>query len=148
MMFTNYNYGINPTTGYSSLSNVGEWTNHIENKKDPILSASFKVAKDAPEGDHKLFINLTYKSLKNDKWYTDKQTINIDVDHWYEDERLKYLIVVPIISVLVTIWNGIIIPSYGFLNGLGVPILIEFAKISLIAIVVTIVFNFLFEHYN
>jgi len=148
MIFTNFNYRTNAVTGYTTLSNVGEWVHHCEDKIDPILSFSFKIAEDAPEGDHRLFLNLTYKSLESHKWYTDKQAIDIHIAHWYEDERLKYLIIAPIIPAVVITWNEIIIPLYGFIKGLGAPIIVEFAKISLVAIIATMFFCYFFERYD
>jgi hypothetical protein len=145
MVFTNFNYRINPVTGYTSLSNVGEWYNSDKDKRDPILSFSFKIAKNAPKGDHKVFLNLTYKSQKIDQWYTDKQEINIHIDHWYEDERLKYLVIAPIIPAIVVAWSGIINPLYGYLNSIGVPLIVEFAEISFIAMITTVLLDFLFE---
>jgi hypothetical protein len=112
LIFTNYQYQTNPVTGYASLANVGEYYNNIDGKRDPILSFSFKISKDAPEGDHKVFLNLTYKSSKSEKWYTDKQVIDLHINHWYEDKRLKWLIIVPIIPALVVTINDIIIPLY------------------------------------
>jgi hypothetical protein len=148
MIFTNFNHITNEVTGYTTLSNVGEWSHHPGGRNDPILSFSFKIAKDAPEGDHTFFINLTYKSLHSGIWYTDKQTINLHIDHWYEDSRLKYLIIAPIIPALVMTWIYFINPLYHFLNGLDAPILLEFAKLAFFSILLTAFFYWFFERYD
>jgi len=102
MIFTNYRYKRNPVTGYNTLSNVGEWSHHNGAKRDPIFSFSFKIAKDALEGDHTIFLNLTYKSLKSDKWYTDKQAINIHVERWYEREEIRILAIFAAIATIIS----------------------------------------------
>jgi hypothetical protein len=49
---------------------------------------------------------------------------------------------------VVITWNEIIIPLYGFIKGLGAPIIVEFAKISLVAIIATMFFCYFFERYD
>lgn len=148
MIFANFQHMTNPVTGYTTLSNVGEWSHRDGEKRDALLSFSFRIARDAPEGDHAVFLNLTYKGQESNNWYTDKQAINIHVDHWYEDDRLKYLLIAPIIPAVVVTWKEIIIPLYSFLNGLGAPILVELAKISFFAMLVTVFLYLFFERYD
>lgn len=107
ILFTNYDYKPIPDTGYNSLCNVGEMK--CGSQKEPILSFSFQVAKDAPEGSHKIFLNLSYKGLNSNIWYIDKQVIDIHIRHWYEKTHLQYIIVgsliITAISALIMIYN-------------------------------------------
>jgi hypothetical protein len=147
--FTNFNWRINPITGYTTLSNVGEWYNIVGDKREPTLSVSFKIAEKAPKGDHRIFLNMTYKSQFSQTWYTNKQAIDIHVCHWYEDQKLKYLIIVPIIPALFLIWNQVIIPLFAFLDSWGIPAnIVEFAKILIIVLIITVILSVFFEHYD
>ena len=92
---------------------------------------------------------MTYKSLISQTWHTNKQVIDIHVSHWYEDKKLKYLIIVPIIPAIFLIWNQVIIPLFSFFNSLGVPTnVVEFANILIIAVVITVILSVFFEHYD
>lgn len=108
LLFTNYGHRYEPT-GYTTLSNLGESRRERGDQNDPILSCYFKIAKDAPEGVHKMFLNLTYKSLNSDVWYIDKQVVDIHILHWYENTQLQYIIVASLIitavSALISIYS-------------------------------------------
>ena len=56
----------------------------------PPFNIGFKIADDAPSGDHNVYINLLYNN--NDKWLMEKQSITIHVRHWYESERLQFIV--------------------------------------------------------
>jgi hypothetical protein len=45
---------------------------------------NFKIANDAPPGDHDILIIYCYKD-NNQKWYQDKQIIQIHIKRFYED---------------------------------------------------------------
>ena len=70
----------------------------------PPLNFRFKIAKDAPSGDHQIHLNLSYRNASGiPKWYTDKTAITIHVKHWYDDERYRMAILLPAAYVLVQI---------------------------------------------
>ncbi len=133
ILFTNALYTINPANGQASLCNVGERYNEDNGLKRPLLSFSFKIADDAPEGDHKIFLNLSYKS-KGGIWQVDKQSITIHINHWYENEKIKYLIILPIIPILFSILDYID-PNNTFFS--SDTISVELVRIFIIATLIT-----------
>jgi len=147
--FTNFNWRLNPVTGYTTLSNVGEWYNTIGDKREPTLAFSFDIAENSPKGDHRIYLNMTYKSLRSEIWHTSKQEVNIHVNHWYENPKLKYLIIVPIIPVAFLIWNQIMMPLISFFNSLGFSSnIIQFFNLIIIVTIIAIILSIFFEHYD
>jgi hypothetical protein len=56
----------------------------------PPFNIEFKIAKDAPAGDHNIYITLLFKN--QDQWQMEKQTIPIHVRYWYESKWLQIFV--------------------------------------------------------
>ena len=56
----------------------------------PPFNIGFRIAEDAPAGDHNIYINLLFKN-KN-QWQMETQIIPIHVRYWYESKWLQILV--------------------------------------------------------
>ena len=67
------------------------------------LSLNFTIPKDAISGDYIIHMVLFYKN--GDKWYSSMRDVPIHINAWYEWDPLKWLLILPVISILLQYWN-------------------------------------------
>jgi len=73
----------------------------------PPLTCRFKIARDAPPGDHEIVLNLVYRDAYGKlKWFSDKASLKIHIKKWYETEEIQVLsLAYIIVSLLVMLWT-------------------------------------------
>lgn len=86
-MNISYIFGKGP---YPARANIGSFGVLNGGASDPPFNISFRIANDAPRGDHSIYISLLYKN--KGQWLMEKQSIPIHVRYWYESGWLQWAV--------------------------------------------------------
>jgi hypothetical protein len=103
-MDISYIFGKGP---YPSRANIGSFGVLNKDTSYPPFNIDFRIADDAPAGDHNIYISLLYKN--KDQWQMEKQSIPIHVRYWYESKWLQVLV-----------WIALFLGTLASLGSLGV----------------------------
>jgi len=71
----------------------------------PPLSISFTISRDAPPGDHNIYLHLVYRDML--RWYSDKATLKVHIKQWYEEEWIRYLAILAAIASILSGLNAL-----------------------------------------
>ncbi len=78
----------------------------LRGANNPPYKISFKIAPNAPSGDHNIYLKLFYKS--NGRWYSDTQQVPVHINSWYENENWQYVIIFSlVISIMLQLISAI-----------------------------------------
>jgi hypothetical protein len=64
------------------------------------FSFNFKVARNAPSGDHNIYLHLVYKDCL--RWYSNSAILKIHIKQWYEEDYIRILVMLAAIASIIS----------------------------------------------
>lgn len=64
------------------------------------FSFNFKIARNAPSGDHNIYLHLVYKDCL--RWYSNCATLKIHIKQWYEEDLIRALVILAAVASMIS----------------------------------------------